>query len=380
MRKSLLKKIAIWVEKKQGSIFTYSVQKQKKYLASLPEPKDNYERSYYQYCCQMKLYGEPLHFLINLAALPMWIIYLNKKTDVVKQKEVYDAVFFNDGKPANIIPMSLRVRFHKIQEKPLYTTYLSQEDKKFLKQVLRRYPTSWLFLLKIIFKVSQYSGAIEEYQPKAIISCGEFSYTSSILTEYCHHKGVKLINVMHGEKLFHMRDSFVNFDEYYVWDKCYADLLISLRCNKNQFRIEVPKSLCIKIPVEVEKKYDYTYYLASESEKVLNLISEKLIILKNRGKRISVRPHPRYSNIEHIKKIFAELNIEDTSKITIEQSLAQTDRAIALYSTVLNQAYHSGIKIIIDDLSNVENYRKLKELQYGMLQVEHSLLSKEFEM
>ena len=110
--------------------------------------------------------------------------------------------------------------------------------------------------------------------------------------------------------------------------------------------------------------------------KLKTKILEKLY--KN-GKRISIRPHPRYSNMDLVKKIFDFANVEDTKKISIEQSLLQSGAAISLYSTVLNQALCNSIPIIIDNMSNPENFNKLKELGYVCLYKEHRLLSEVLE-
>ena len=81
------------------------------------------------------------------------------------------------------------------------------------------------------------------------------------------------------------------------------------------------------------------------------------------------------ANMDIVKKVFAFANVEDTTKISIEQSLLQSGAAISLYSTVLNQALCNSIPIIIDDMSNPENFNKLKELGYVCLYKEHKLLS-----
>lgn len=371
-----LKKISVKIEKRQNRIFSYPVAEQKKYVEKFPKPSDNFERSYFQYCCQMKLYGKPLHFLLNCAALPVSLFYLFKfKKCNTEFTESADAVFFHGGKPENIIPISLRDRFKNIVPSSADRHSLTEDDIKFLKKLFIRFPLSWFLWLKCIIKISQYSSAVSEYAPKAIISCDEFSFTSSVLTEYCHTKNVSLINIMHGEKLYFMRDSFVNYDEFFVWSKAYADLFISLRASKDQFKIEVPPSLLIKENGSICKKYDFTYYLASEKTDELREIGKNLSILKNHGLKIAVRPHPRYSDTEEIKQIFKFADIEDTEKITIEESLLQTENAVSLYSTVLNQAYHAGINIVIDDISGSEKYAKLKELQYAMLSEKHTLLS-----
>lgn len=371
-----LKNIASKIDSKQSSLFTYPVQKQQAYVAHFPEPKDGIERGYFQYCCQMKLTGQPIHFFTNLAALPLSLFYLaTYPTANVTREQASDAVFFPDGKPFNIIPDSLQAQYKNIVSLSTDGKLLSKEDRHFLTAIFRKYPVSWLLWLKVIIKLAQYSHAITKYSPKAIISCNEYSYTAPILTEYCHTRGVKLINVMHGEKLYYMRDSFMSYDEYYVWDQHYVDLLTDLGAKKEQFRVELPGSMRIQKQDDISIQYDYTCYLQNENEDRLRALAGALRSLYDQGKRLSVRPHPRYSNINLVKQLFDFANIEDCKTVTIEQSLLQTGAAISLYSTVLNQAVSNSIPVVIDDISNPERFKKLKELRYACLSKEHTLLS-----
>ena len=73
-------------------------------------------------------------------------------------------------------------------------------------------------------KLAMYRYQYEVYHPKAMIVDEEYSYTSSFLTEYCHRLGVEHIDIMHGEKLYFIRDTFFCFDRCYVWDGYYRDL------------------------------------------------------------------------------------------------------------------------------------------------------------
>lgn len=376
MSTKLLKNIAVAIEKKQKKLFTYPVGKQETYVAHFKEPKDGIERGYFQYRCQMKLYGMFLHIFLNVAALPLSLIYLigySHTSNGFNHK--VDAVFFDDGKPFNIIPDSVQQEYKDIITLSSDERRLNKFDRRFLRTVFKRYPFSWMLWLKLIIKVSQYSSALTRYTPQAVISCSEFSYTSPILTEYCHARGVKLINVMHGEKLYDMRDSFSRYDEFYVWSEEYVNLLCDLRADKKQFRIEIPQSMRINKTCDVEVKYDYTYYLADEDEETLKKIAEALGQFYNVGKCISVRPHPRYTDIKLVNRYFGFSNIEDVRVVTIEQSLSQTKAAISLFSTVLNQASCNFIPIIIDDVSNPMFFEKLKELRYVCLNREHQLLS-----
>ena len=372
-----LKNIAVKIENRQDSIFTYPVEKQKRYIAHFPEPKDEIQRSYFQYCCQMKFYPKWLYCMLNLAALPMSVLYLLKctNTHVDKTKVENDCVFIRYDLPENVVPDSLRQRYPKMQSITTTENRLDRDDLAFLKTIFKRYPFSWMLWLKMIIKVSQYSDTIKKYAPGAIISCDEFSFTSSAMTAYCRNKGIKRINVMHGEKLYYMRDTFMEYDEYYVWDQHYVDLLTALRAQKEQFRVELPESMQIQKQDTIPVLYDYTCYLQDENEETLTMLANALRLLHDQGKRISVRPHPRYSDMQLVRKLLDFANIEDRKTVTIEHSLLQTGAVISLFSTVLNQAANSSIPIVIDDVSNRNRFKKLKELRYICLYKEHTLLS-----
>lgn len=372
-----LKSIATSIEKKQDNIFTYPVEKQKAYIAHFPEPKDALERSYFQYCCQMKFYGKPLHWLLNLAALPMSVLYLLKfsRKNAVAQECKTDCVFIRYDLPENVVPDSLRQRHPEMLSIRTTENSLDREDIAFLKTIFKRYPFSWMFWLKMIVKVSQYSDTIKKHSPGTIVSCDEYSFTSSAMTAYCRSKGIKRINVMHGEKLYYMRDSFMEYDEYYVWDQHYVDLLTDMGAKKEQFRVELPGSMRIRKQDDISTQYDYTCYLQDENEETLQTLAGALRSLHDKGKRISVRPHPRYSDGKLVTELFTFANIEDHKAVTIERSLLQTGAVISLFSTVLNQAVSNSIPIVIDDISNENRFEKLKQLRYVCLHKEHKLLS-----
>ena len=373
----MLRKMAVLLERRQDALFSYDVDKQRKYIEKLGNPRDEIERSYFQYKCQMQFNGKCITFLLNLVSFPVTIIYWFKygKKGQVNQLEPKSLVFFRDGKPENILPKSLKNKYNTIESNPVEGTLLTEKDKKFIKKIIYRYPFSWQFILKCLIKIGRYSFAIEEYSPEAIAVCAEYSFTSSALTAYCKQRNIKHIDVMHGEKMYYMRDSFFKFDECYIWDEYYGKVLTSMKADRNQFVVEVPASLKFDEELPRIQKYDYTYYLGAESEDVLKKIAKILERLYKKEKRISIRPHPRYSNMDLVKKIFVFANVEDTKKISIEQSLLQSGAAISLYSTVLNQALCNSIPVIIDDMSNPTNYNKLRELGYICLYKEHELLS-----
>ena len=90
---------------------------------------------------------------------------------------------------------------------------------------------------------------------------------------------------------------------------------------------------------------------------------------------MAVRPHPIYSDLHAVSDLFKGAEIEAKETLAIENSILRTRNAISGYSTVLSQAYNAGVNIVIDDETNPEHYRKLKELQYNVLSYRHRLLS-----
>ena len=373
-----LKELAVKLELSNNSVFGYPVDKQKQYIAHFPEPKDDFQRSYFQYKCQMRLNKPLVSFLLNIASLPL-LIFLFFKCGSRQNCPQKDSVFFSDGKPENIIPDVLRKDAGEIEVVNEKKGSLSNDDKKFIIRLWLKYPFSFQFIAKCLLKIQYYSYEIQKSHPKNIVVCNEYSFTSSILTKYCEEQGVKHINVMHGEKLYYMRDSFFRFHECYVWDEHYKNLFVQMRAEPTQFVIAVPPSLKFADEKSNFKTIDFTYYLGAERGLKLRTIVEAMERMRRSGKKVAIRPHPRYTDLNEIVKVASEIELEDCKKMTIEQSLRRTANAVSVYSTVLNQAYNNRIGIVIDDVSDKEKFNLLSERLYVMLKKPHKLLSQMLE-
>lgn len=374
----MLKKWAVFVEQKQASLFTYDVNKQKEYIYHFKEPVDDIERAFNQYKCQMKLSGAFISILLNISSFFMTNIYLIKFRTSSSQNALQrsNAVFFPDGKSKNILPLEVIKEYQNvIYENGQSTFCLNNKDTEFIRKIAKRYPFSWYFIFKCMMKIAKYSAVIDKYSPSAIVVCAEYSFTSSALTAYCDMQSIRHINVMHGEKLYYMRDSFFHFHKCYIWDIYYKELFQKLRAEQEQFVVSVPLSIAFRSNFNVEKEYDFTYYLASESKEDLVSINNWLKTLSKRGFKIAVRPHPRYTDFKFAEILFNEFAIEEYQKLTIEISVLKTKKAISLYSTVLNQAFHNDVGVVIDDITNPKKYSKLLELEYVHLNKEHMRLS-----
>lgn len=356
-------KILSHIESKTVSIFSVKVEEQMNYMNSLGTPRDLIERSFFQYKCQMFFKQKLMSCLYNIGAIPCILYYFNrfdKVSDIKKER----AIFLGLGLPDEVIPDELYQKYNKIINLNKTKEFLSSEDKKYIIRIWRRYPFSFYFILKCLVKIRMYSYIISKYGPEAIITSEEYSFVSSCLTDYCRKRHVKHINIMHGEKNLFIRDAFVSFDEFYIWDEFYEKLFIEMKAAKNQFVVSVPKVLKIENKNGIKKTIDFTYYLSNEDKISLKKIAANMGKLKEKGYIVAVRCHPRYTDKKIAEHIFKNIALIENDDISINESLLRTKNAVSLFSTVLNQAYFNNVNTVIDDVSDHEKYSRLKEVKY----------------
>lgn len=363
---------------KKDILFENSIEKQKILLNSFSEPKSDIERSYYQYLCQKQSISPINNFVLNIGSFFIIIFYLYlKKNDKVKIGNRVGAIFASTEENFASIPLSLFEEYSSISQVPLEGFYLNKDDRKFIKEIIKKYRFSFFFLLKVLLKIGIYRSIIIKYCPKAIIVTSEYSFTSSLLTKFCEINKIEHIDIMHGEKLFFIRDSFFHFNRCYVWHQYYVDLFVELKALNNYY-IEVPPSQKEWNKEEIIKIIDFTYYLQDQKEEQLLIIHKILTDLKARNYIIAIRPHPVYTNINLINKIFSNVIIENTNNLTIKNSILRTRNVISLFSTVNRQAFTNKIPYIVDDISDVKRFNQLKQLKYFFSNGEFNTLSSYF--
>ena len=353
-------------------MFDVPQKEQQTFLESLSEPQNDIERSFNQYRCQSFFWSKwkiPVFNIFSLIFfLPVLLILLVRSTFIKKGEEV-DALT-DLGSMTEVIPNELREKYVIDSEKWTVQGGLRLSDMGVvLNLFFTKLPHSY-FALKVLLKVSQYSEIIFRYNPRAIITHAEFSFASSILTHYCEKKGVRHINVMHGEKMYHIYDAFFRFNECYVWNEYYKQLFSQLKADVTQFRISVPPSM--KINVAEHKRLDayadYKYYLAELKEGEFEGVVESMKHLKESGKSVKYRLHPRYLNeLPILTKYVSKEEIEDPRKVSIIDSVSNCSFAVGSYSTVLAQAYMSGIHVVLDDMTYEYQYNKLSEYGYWLI-------------
>jgi hypothetical protein len=366
-------------------LFDFDLTKHLSYLNGLPDPANLIERSYLQNKCQNFQKRTFLKFRNNLLAyvaiLPVIMFMFLKPRQ--KTKRAHDksdnqdlSVLIFSGID-NIVPQSVKSKYRNITEIEFGKCYfLVTSDLYYIVRLLP-YIFSPYFFLKCIYKMAIYRAIIEKYKPISIICSSEYSFTSSFLTWYCEQNQIRHINIMHGEKLLNIRDSFFQFHECYIWDTHYSDIFSTLRAEMSQFRISIPDSLRI----DSQKYYDnamqcdYKYYLAIFNEQQIKGIVDVLMKLSAKGKKVMVRPHPKYSDMTLLHKNLPESYIEDPHSVSIESSLVNTKSIIGLYSTVLLQGFMLEKEVILDNLIYEKEYEKLFSLRYILIEKPHRNLS-----
>ena len=349
-------------------LFDVPVAEQFSFIDSLREPTDGIERSYLQFRCHMFFspsWKRVLFSMISICVCPVLLLSLWVRGFFTRVGEPVTALMECNGMES-VVPLSVRDKYKPDVRFWKHRASLTTNDIIFVLKVIRVGFLSPYFVFRTLVNTAFYSDMIRSHKPSAIIAFMEYSYSSSLLTEFCHAYSVSHINVMHGEKLFFIRDSFFWFDECYVWDQHYIDLFLRLRAESSQFRIEIPPSLSVDIARFQNIKYyaDYKYYLAEYNEEQIASIVASMRFVKRDGKTLRYRPHPRYSNLRLLQKYVPNDEIEYPDKVSIEESVANMSCAVGCFTTVLLQAYMVKKDCILDDVTFKDQCDKLVDYDY----------------
>lgn len=372
-------KVLDFLQKDSSYIFSVPVDRQKDYLNKWHEPQNDLQRSYFQFRCLHSFFPFWKNFILNFSSyflLPIAVFYFLIRRLGTKQGEHYEAIIEKKGMP-EIVPIELRRKYDIHEECWREGMSLSFKDIVFIVKLVIASRGLLYFVLRSSFILAVYSDMIKRHRPEIIMRHAEYAFSSSLLTHYCHCFGIRHINIQHGEKLFFIRDSFFHFDECYVWDKHYVDLFLSLRAEESQFKISLPPSMQVDVEKYRDEQYfaDYKYYLSAYSEDIIKSIVESMFFVKQEGRKLKYRPHPRYSDIDLLKKYVGEEEIEYPQNVSIMQSVSNLEYAVSSYSTVLSQAYFSGKKVILDDVTYKEKFDKLNEMSYILSEKNNCTLS-----
>lgn len=373
-------KILRFLQQGDRGTFNVPVESQKAFLEALGDAKNDIDRGFKQYLCQNFFVPKWKWVLFNIAgaiALPFVVLLFLAKRCFVRKGNQIEAMIENKGM-GEVVPTVVQEKYKPVCEYWREGASMSLNDIGFLCKLVLRAPLHPYFVLKAWMNVAYYSDMIYRHSPNVLIQFGEFSFSSSILTAYCHRNGVKHIDIMHGEKLWFIRDAFFHYDECYVWDDYYADLFRSLKAEPTQFRVALPSSMKIDTASYKNQECyaDYKYYLALYTEEQIKCIVKSMEFAKREGKTVKYRPHPRYSDMGLLRKYVIEEEIEMPKEVGIMDSISNLEYAVGSYTTVLSQAWFSGKGVMLDDVTFNDQFNKLEERGYILSKMNCDRLSK----
>lgn len=341
-------------------------------------PKDDFGRSIAQHKCQVYPFKKDT-FLLNFASfffIPVAFIALLLKRRVRVEDNQATLVCYNCSNYPGSLPAALRdetISYLHTLECPYY---LSRKDVSFLLRFFIRSFWHPFLSFRVMLKVAKYRTLLDSFSKlQAIAITGEFVDTSSAMTQYCREKGIKHYNFMQGDMFGSPRASFFHFDKCYVWDQHYVEVFLSFGAYPGQFEISMPGCLQKIEGDHSHKTVDYIYFIGGYPGEDWPIIRDAMDKLVEKGYVCEVRPHPRWSDIEKINKVFQGLTIQDTSKVSVYDAILMTKNAIGLSSTVMLQAYYNDVNVVIDDISDPQKFKMLEGYQYIMLNKPHQLLS-----
>ncbi len=361
------------------------MNEQKAYLQQLGEPKDQYERAYFKYKCHSyyhySLFVKIFYNCAGLIMLPIFVV-----STILRSKKCDLSPFTPQGailivSPSmgydDILPDEIAQKYPDIIKcKPL-TIQDRRMDKDAFRIFIRCFKRYWrhpYFCLEALIRISGNCEMMYKYHPQAIVGYGwERDFIAPVLLEYCKSKGVDRITFMHGIFVYSIDKAFLTFTKYYVWEPFYVDMFTQLKAIPESLEIYKPKKYApIVVPRSNDKDYEYflTYYFTAESKERLERIKKCLDLLTQNGKVCKLRPHPRFTDVQLLIKMFPSYLIEDDSW-SLADSMECSKFIAAYNSTVLAEAYYSNKEILLDDYVDPSKFQNMIERNYIMLSRPH---------
>lgn len=358
------------------------VEEWETFLDSLPKEKDMFTLSLNKYKCRMYYFDWKYKVIANIGAFfELFKIHisslLNKENknndDKEKNKEKLDMlVLEREVDPEDVFPNELYKEFpnnKKIETKHNSTIIKDEDLKTAYKTLARKNLFKFEYKLLALKELALHSDILSKYDFKAVVVyINERNSFSPILKEIYEKKNKEFISFMHGENLFQLIKSYMSFTRYYIWDKDQIDMFKNdMHCNIDKYVHYVPRKLSRKYELKNKYEKDLTYYISATSKKALANLAEITENLKTKGKKLVVRAHPRMTDMEHLKSIFNDENIESFD-VKTPDSIENSEYIVGTATTVVTEAFYGGKKILIDDVTDREEFESLKSRKYLMLE------------
>lgn len=380
-----------------------SVAAMKRMIDAFPEPLNDYDRCYQQYQCyeyyrcavgQRSKVGLFFLHCAGIIAIPFFLsLYALKRLSLKPSASCSAILIQSNDALGNVfdysawVPRELKEEFPDLKGirqtlyPPLNEGVLGLDALKVWLGMVIRHPLKGYLNLMALSYIMFANQLLLRYHPKALlVAREEVRYTSSIVTMLCERHGCELILLMHGDLFVNIKTAFVRFSRAYIWDEHYRDIFLWSRGNATRYIVAQPDGLSLPVVHTLGEvyRYDICYYMSGNTDyypENLESIKNALVTLSENGLRVKIRPHPRWSDMKMIQRLFDGFDIEQASEKTLSDSISETRWILGTFSTVLLQAFYAGKTVVLDDVSNPAYFSKLEEFQYIMVKKPHLLLS-----
>ena len=218
-------------------------------------------------------------------------------------------------------------------------------------------------LCNLVRWLGYYGYAIGHYRPKtAVVHFFEGTASSSLLTAYLHRRGLRHINVQHGEVLFTAMSGFCQFDEIHVWGEHFREIFLSSRSPAASIRVsgtpyhrDLFRNLRTRHQPRPQRLLIIDPFMYQDPQTPYSLI-RKVLERLDTAWEVRVRRHPA-----ELRKTLAwmeELNVdlkstarqihldEERPSVPIEEALCHSGVVLGIASTALIEAWIVGCKVI----------------------------------
>lgn len=358
------------------------VKEWKSFIKDLPQSEDPIIQSRNKYKCRMNYFSLSYIFLVNIVAFFRLIkisisnvfLKLSKKKIeeiyIAKDAKKYDMVIQRrkDLDINDVFPMDLYDEFPNYIIIPANhdrTLIFNKDLKKAYKELARRNPFRFNYRILALKELALHSYLLENYNPKAIVVYINERNTLGPILKYVYEKqGREFIGFMHGTDLFHLIKSYMAFSRYYIWDKNYISMYKNdMNCIIDKYIVYTPGKNSYIFKEKDSYKKNLTYYVSTQGDKEQRVLSKFVKELEKKNINMIVRPHPR---LDFNENLFDRKNIE-SPEVDIESSINNSEYVVGVSTTVIEQAYYGGKKILIDDISNKDTYKSLFDRKYLMI-------------
>jgi hypothetical protein len=210
-----------------------------------------------------------------------------------------------------------------------------------------------------------YGYVIRYHRPKAaVVHFFERTASSSLMTAYLHERGLRHIDVQHGENMFTADSAFCQFDEVRLWGEHFREVFLSSRSPGETIRVwgtQYHRELFRQVRNQYQPRPKRLLIIDPfmyEEHEVHYAMIKKVVERLDPGWEVRVRRHPAElrARLDWMDRLNADLGLSERSRrleeerpspsLPIEEALGRSRVVLGVASAALIEAWIVGCKVI----------------------------------